>query len=120
MTPCPRRTVPASRGCLSRIASSSVVLPHPFGPTRATFSPRSRTSVASSRSRLPPPESATRSPAPAHPPRRRGRGPRRGGRHRRENPGGVGGEDPCGGEGLGLPLEPLEVLDVEVVRRLVE
>ena len=45
----------------SRIASSSVVFPAPFGPTSPTFSPRSTTIVASSSSGLSPAESVTSS-----------------------------------------------------------
>ncbi len=52
------RSSRARRGCPSKIAASSVVLPAPFGPTSPTFSPRSTTIVAPSRSRLSPAESA--------------------------------------------------------------
>src|SRR5439155_707397 len=40
-TPCPSRSRPAAGSRRSRIVSSNVVLPAPFGPTSATCSPRS-------------------------------------------------------------------------------
>ena len=56
-TPWPRLATFPVRERRPRSASSSVVLPDPFGPTRATFSPRSTTMLASSSSVLSPAES---------------------------------------------------------------
>ena len=53
-TPWPSRTRPSSASRRSRIVSSSVVLPEPFGPTSPTCSPRSIANDASSSSCLSP------------------------------------------------------------------
>ena len=53
-TPCPKRSFPATGSRRPRSVSSRVVLPEPFGPTRATCSPRSIANETSDSSALSP------------------------------------------------------------------